>query len=409
MARRALADLPEEAQLVRAATRGLLGQAQLVSGDAVAAGHAFAEAAALGQPPHTLALALIAQGRLLQAQMLQGRFDLASATYHQILASAETHGVSDLPAVGVAQVYMAEMLREWNDLAGAEALVRMGITRCSEWPGLAEMALDGYITLARLLLAHGDTDGALAALDAAEALGRDAHVSQYAKRIALARARLWLGTGDEAELRRWAHSRQDTCQGEEKLGYLGLQERIMLARRYLGQGRPVDALARLDGLLATAEAGGLAGCTIEILLLRALSLQGQGQTAQAMMALNQALSLAEPQSYVRLFVDEGPRLVELLRQARSRGVAPSYIDELLAVSEAAGTTVTHHQVLAEPLSPRELELLRLLASGLSTSEIAGELYITTGTARNHLKNIFGKLDVHSRLQAVERARSLNVL
>lgn len=147
----------------------------------------------------------------------------------------------------------------------------------------------------------------------------------------------------------------------------------------------------------------------EILLLRALSFRGQGQTAQAMMALARALSLAEPQGYVRLFVDEGPRMVELLRQARSRGVAPEYVDTLLASGASPATAARKGDVPVDPLSNRELELLRLLAAGLSTSEIAGQLFITIGTARNHLKNIYGKLDVHGRVQAIERARALNML
>lgn len=408
MARQALADLPQDARLVRAATSGLLGQAQLVSGDAAAASHAFAEAAALGEPPHTISLALIAQGRLLQAQMLQGRFELAFATYRQTLASAENHGMSETPAIGVAQVYMAEIRRELNDLTAADDLVRQGIVRCTEWPGLAEMALDGYVTLARLLQTGGDTDAALAALDAGEALGHDAHVAQYAERIALARARLWLLSGNEAAATRWARARQQERQVDTQPGYVSLLEGIMLARLHLVHGRQDETLALLDGLFDAAEAGGLAGCMIEVLVLRALSLKGQGQTAQAMLALTHALSLAEPQGYIRLLVDEGSRVVGLLRETRSRGVARDYVDELLAASEAAGVAVADDHGLAEPLSARELELLRLLASGLSTSEIAGQLFITTGTARNHLKSIFGKLEVHSRVQAVERARALNL-
>ena len=102
-------------------------------------------------------------------------------------------------------------------------------------------------------------------------------------------------------------------------------------------------------------------------------------------------------------------MVELLRQARARGVAPAYINALLAACDAIGTDVTDDPGLVEPLSARELELLHLLASGLSTSDMAEQLFITTGTARNHLKNIFGKLGVHSRVQAIERARALNLL
>lgn len=405
MARRALDDLPPDARLVRGATSGLLGQAQLVSGDAVAAGQAFAEAADLGMAPNTLALALIAQGRLVQAEALQGRLHRAASTYHQTLAQGESYGMSAAPALGVAQVYMADVLREWNDLTAAEDLVREGVARCSEWAGLAEMALDGCVTLARLLQARGDADDAFDALSMGDALGRGAHVSQSPERIALARVWLWLDFGDETAVTRWVRSQQS---GPQEPGYVSLLERVMQARVHLAQQRPDEAFAALDRLLEVAEAGGLGGCTIEILALRALSLQGQGQIAQAMPVLARALELAEPQGYIRLFVDEGAGMARLLREARSRGAASAYVDNLLAAFAAAGTP-TGDDGLVEPLSPRELELLRLLASGLSTTEIAEQLFITTGTARNHLKSIYGKLDVHSRVQAIERARTLRVL
>jgi LuxR family maltose regulon positive regulatory protein len=409
MARRALADLPPDAQLVRAATSGLLAQAELLNGDARAAADAFAEAATLGELPHSLSLAMIAQGRLVQVQALQGLLHLAAVTYHQTIISAERYGMEDSPAVGVAQVYMADIRREWNDLAGAEELVRQGIARCTEWPGLAEMALDGYITLARLLQVRGDVDGAFANLDAAEILGRTAHVSQYAERIALTRARVSLLAGDEEGALGWARARESRPPDRVGAAYLDVLEGIMLARLHLVRGATEDALALLAGLLEAAEGGGLAGSAIEILLLRALCLQAQGQTAQAMVALSRALTLAEPQGYRRIFVDEGARMVRLLREARSRDVAGTYVHDLLRAADSAGAVPDDIPELVEPLSARELELLRLLASGLSTSEIAGQLFITPGTARNHLKSIFGKLDVHSRVQAVERARALRML
>lgn len=409
MARQALDDLPQDSSLVRSATSGLLGQAELVRGDAVSAGEAFADAAALSRPSDTFALTLIAQGRLLQTQVLQGRFGPAVATYRQSIALAEDSGIPDTPAIGVAQVYMAEILREWNDLAGAEDLVREGIRRCTEWPGLAEMALDGSITLARVLDARGDTQGAYETLEAAERSGRDARVFQCEERIALARAWLWIRNGDETEAMRWARDRRDAWQARGTPGYVGLQEQIMLARLSLSRGETDDALAVLHGRLETAESGGLTGCTIEILVLRALALHGRGQVAQAMPLLTRALALAEPEGYVRIFVDQGPQLVRVLRQARSRGVSPSYIDVLLRAADARVADDRDRQELVEPLSARELELLRLFASGLSTSEVAAQLFITTGTARNHLKNIYGKLDAHNRVQAIERARALNLL
>jgi LuxR family maltose regulon positive regulatory protein len=120
--------------------------------------------------------------------------------------------------------------------------------------------------------------------------------------------------------------------------------------------------------------------------------------------------LAEPEGYIRIFVDEGEPMLALLHQAASRGVAPDYLEKLLAVfGTTAQVSSPPAAALLEPLSEREREILRLIAAGLSTKEIANELVIVVGTVRNHIKHIYSKLDAHSRLQVVERARTLNLL
>jgi LuxR family maltose regulon positive regulatory protein len=359
-----------------------------------------------------MTLALIASGRLVLAQALQGRLHQAATTYRQTLELATTSGMAATPWIGVAQVGMGEVLREWNELEGAEDLVRRGIAHCTDVAGLAEMALDGSLTLARILQARGDTDGALAVLQQAEAFGRDGHVAQSAERVAVARARLWLTAtqGDVAAAWHWATAGEEVWRADENPGYVGLLERLTLARLHLIRGRRDEAAALLQWLLGRAEAGGLTGCVLEILALQARLFWQQDHVAQAMTALSRALALAEPQGYVRFFVDEGTPMVALLRQAQARGVAPAYVAALLtACGSAPQAPSPAAPALVEPLSTRERELLRLLAAGLSTPEIAAQLFITAGTVRNHLKSIYGKLAVHSRLQAVERARALGLL
>jgi LuxR family maltose regulon positive regulatory protein len=161
-------------------------------------------------------------------------------------------------------------------------------------------------------------------------------------------------------------------------------------------------------LFLAAKAGGRAERVIEVLALRALALQAQGDATQALACLEHALTLAEPEGYVRLFVDEGQAMNELLRQAVSRGIVPGFVRKLLA---AFLTPVPEMppQALIDPLSERELEVLRLLATSLSSTDIARELTIAVSTVRSHTKSIYSKLNVHRRLDAVERAKELELI
>lgn len=412
LARRALEDLPAADRWLRGVTMGCLAAAYLWSGQAAAASQAFAETVALGQTEDTIILALFASGRLVQAQALQGRLHQAATTYQQTLDLAGAYGLAAPPVIGVAKVAMADVLRAWNALDAAEDLVRQGTAQCVEAGVLAELALEGCLTLARILQARGDSEGALAALEQAERLGRHGHIAPSAGRVAAARARLWLTSpaGDIAAAVRWANEREEAWRTDEPPSYAGMLERLTLARLRLVQGRRDDAATLLTRLLGRAEAGGLLGCAIEILALHARLLHEKGQEAPAMIALSRALALAEPEGYVRLFVDEGPPMIGLLRQAQARGVAPAYVAALLSACGSAPPSPSPlAAALVEPLTVRELEALRLLAAGLSTPEIAAQLYVTVGTVRSHLKSISRKLDVHSRLQAVERARALGLL
>jgi len=419
LARQALADLPLDERRVRGATTAFLGSAYLSHGDAAAASLAYGEAVALSQTPATITLALFASGRLVLAQALHGQPHQAAATYRRTLDLAASHGMAAPPAIGAAQVGMGEALREWNDLDGADDLLRRGITHCRGANGMAQMALEGSLTLARVLQSRGNPEDALAVLEQARAHAHDHHVAQSAERLAVARARLWLTAtpGDVATARRWADARAAAWQTDvdEPPDYVGLLERLTLARLREAQGRHAEAAALLRTLLGRTEAGGLTGCVIEILALQARLALEQDHLAQAMIALIRALTLAEPEGYVRVFVDEGAPMVTLLRYARARGVAPDYVDVLLAAcgsgpwAQTTSPAASVARALIEPLSVRELEVLRLLAAGLSTPEIAAQLFITAGTTRIHLKHIYRKLDAHSRLQAVERARGLNLL
>jgi LuxR family maltose regulon positive regulatory protein len=197
---------------------------------------------------------------------------------------------------------------------------------------------------------------------------------------------------------------------------LGLARVLIAQREYQG------ALALLSRLIETEDARGWTGRVIEPLALQAVALHAQGEASAALVALERALVLAEPEGYIRTFVDEGQQMAALLREALARGIAPAYVEHLLAAFRppdteiqgdgAAGSVPSHRltaSMLTEPVTARELEVLRLLAAGASNAEMARDLVVEQSTIKTHLINLYGKLGVHSRTQAVARARALHLL
>jgi LuxR family maltose regulon positive regulatory protein len=199
-------------------------------------------------------------------------------------------------------------------------------------------------------------------------------------------------------------------------------EHLVWVRLLIIQNKPDQALKLLEHLLQAAEDGGRTGRVVEILSLQALAHAALGDKQQALISLERSLSLAEPEGYIRLFVDEGAPMAKLLSQAASRGIAPVYVGKLLAAFEietndegrrtkesVPSFVLRPPSPLVDPLSDRELEVLRLLNTDLSAPEIADELVVSANTVRTHIKRIYSKLDVHSRYEAVARAKELGLL
>ena len=218
--------------------------------------------------------------------------------------------------------------------------------------------------------------------------------------------------------------RERDLSADDDLSYLREFEHITLARvliaRYKSEreDRSIhEAVGLLKRLLEAAEEGRRTGSVIEILVLQALAHEAQGNIPVALVPLERALTLAEPEGYVRIFVDEGAPMAALLRRAALPGVAPPYVSKLLNALDAeatvrrgpAGPASPVAQPLEEPLSERELEVLRLVATGMSNRDIARDLVLATGTVKKHINNIFTKLNVRSRTQAAAQATKLGLL
>ncbi len=246
---------------------------------------------------------------------------------------------------------MGKVLCEWNDLGEAERHLRNGVESLSQWGGLAEITSFSYLDLARVLRARGDVAGARSMIDQAEQICRQHHVPEGVAFAAAMQARFALHPRwrDLADATRWASSREGELQANGRASYTREIERLTLARVLIAQDKLADAAALLDRLLHSAEAAEATGRVIEVLILQALTRQAQANTVDAMMALTRALSLAEPEGYMRVFLDEDAPMVSLLREAQSRRIARTYVQKLLsAFGEAAQTGSSLERELVEP-------------------------------------------------------------
>jgi LuxR family maltose regulon positive regulatory protein len=366
---------------------------------------------------------------LADIQIAQGRLHEAMTTYERALQWATEPGAPVLRGAADMYVGMSDLHREHNDLKTATQHL-LTSQALGELAGLPQNPYRWCAAMARIRVAQGDLDGALDLLDQAERL-YDANFSPNVRPVATRKIRVWVAQGRLDEALGWA--REQGLSVEDELSYMHEFDHITLARVLLARyqsnradGSISGVVGLLERLLKAAEEGGRMGSVIEILVLQAIAYHAQGDLPAALKPLQKALTLAEPEGYVRMFVDEGPPMAQLLLEAASRGIMPDYTGKLLAAFEAkqlssAGesplpsspTTLPEGyrdgESLTEPLSQRELEVLRMFKTELSGPEIARELVIALSTVRTHTKSIYSKLNVNNRRAAVKRAAELNLI
>jgi LuxR family maltose regulon positive regulatory protein len=353
---------------------------------------------------------------LASVHLAQGQLHKTATTCRDALRVADERvkrGRRQLPVAATGHNVMSQVLHEWNDVDGALRYAREGVKLSEQWGWQEGLAL-GYRRWARALQTTGDVVGAQEAIQKARQAASSLS-PWFGAHMAAHQARLWLAQGNLAPAAHWAQ--ESGLRADDEPSYQSMDEHSSLARLLMAQGKLDEASRLLTRLVEVTEAAGATGYVIESLVLRAVALQAQGKQDQALAALERALALGEPEGYVRTFIDEGPQMGQLLRRAVVQGISVDYAGRLLSTLEEEATrTATPPAIsegarppLVEPLSPRETEVLRLLTTHLSHAEMAEELVVSLNTVRSHVKSIYGKLGVHSRMEAVEQARGLGLL
>jgi LuxR family maltose regulon positive regulatory protein len=406
LANLALERLPLTKQGERGVAFFVLGGAYLLNGDWAAAGDAMTQAAAVGQQGENLHIAVPALNALADIQATQGHLHQAQATAEAAIHLVTGADGQSQPVAAGALAALAELAYEWNDLEGALAYVHQSVELGRLW-GNSDTLAASYLTLADVLMAHGDLDEACDVLQEAEHLSQEMTVfPSFSTRLGATRARLWLAQGDWAAAARWAEN-----VSFDTRDVFHAKASLVLARVRVTLGQYDDALRVVLPLVAMAQSHDLTAWRIEGLALEAWVRYAQGEEQRALATLAEALTLAEPEGYVRRFVDLGPALAPLLQKAAARGIVPDYTGNLLAASDLSEEMplLPQAQPLIEPLSPRELEVLALVAEGLSNRQVGQRLHIAESTVKSHLNTIYGKLGVENRTQATVKARSLRLL
>ncbi len=411
-ASRALDLVAEDDHLGRGGAAALLGLAYWTTGDLDAAYRWFADGVLQLEQGGHLADVVGGAITLTDIRLTQGRQTEALSLFERGLAMATQPGSPILRGASDMHVGISRILRERNDLGGARQHLSQS-EQLGEANGLPQNRHRWRIAMAQIRQAEGDLDGALELLTEAERL----YVGDFspdARPISAMIARVWIAQGRLGDA--WGWAREQGLSAADDLTYIREFEHTTLARLLLAQGSHdraepslVEASELAERLLAAAESAGRNGSAIEILVVLALARDSRGDQAGARAALERALALAEPEGYVRVFVDEGPSMAALLRLMAKDRAASSYVRQLLAAAMTTARETAREQPLIEPLSERELEVLRLLESDFDGPDIARELSVSLPTVRTHTRNIYAKLGVTSRRAAVRRAAELGLL
>ena len=413
-AQRALDYLPLQELQWRCAALIALGDAYASKGEVVAAYETRLDAVETCKETGDAYLLMIASLRLADTLRQNGRLQEVIDRCEQQMQIAAESGISTTIVAGWLLAIWGETLAEHNnlDLALQKVVKGVGLTERGR-----DVAMIGWsnLCLVRVLFSRGAVAEAEKVIQKMEKKDREFDLPLWVPvQMSAWQVRIWLKQGNLEAASRWAGERGLGVEGD--LSSHHEIEYVVLARYLIAHERSDDAIKLLPRLFEAADKRGHTSRVIGILILQALAYQAAGDRVQSMTTLEQALTLAEPGGFIRVFIDEGPPMANLLNEAFTSGMTTDYVRRLMAAfpdagSPSASPPSTHSTKpdLIEPLSERELEVLQLVANGLTNQEIAGKLFLSLNTVKVHTRNIYGKLGVNNRTQAAARARTLGII
>jgi LuxR family maltose regulon positive regulatory protein len=357
-------------------------------------------------------LTIVNNSNLANVLIEQGSLRQAARIYSDTLQIATRPDGQKSIIAGRVYGELSQVFYEWNHLEDAFQFAQQCLTLCRQW-GNMDLQAVGYVMLARLEHLRAHPEKVQEAMEAAEQLvdGFDL-APKYSVWVKSALARLYIVQGN---LEKASHLIQQSgiqmgrMNGDAEISYLQEPIVLILVRLLMAKGDYSAALALSKGLLQKAEAEKRMGRVIEVLVLQSLAFEGKKDMDQALAVLEKALLYAQPEGYARVFLDEGEPMAKLLFQAKAHRIGQGYASELLsALGEVFSIELPPAQLLIEPLTLRELEVLKLIEAGYSNQDIADKLVISMPTVKRHISNIYAKLGVESRTQAVSLGKELRL-
>lgn len=414
-ARQALEYLPGidlVSRSLRTVANSLLGDASSMNGDLEQARLAYLESARIGKTAGDIHLTIVVNSNLANILIEQGLLHQAASIYSETLSMATRPDGQKTLIAGRVLVELSQIHYEWNHLEDSLRYARQSLALCRQW-GNVDLQAVCYGMLARVEYLRSHPEEAQGAMQAAAQLANGYDLApRYSVWVKSALAHLSINQGN---LEKASHLIQETgitighFIADAEIAYLDEPIYLAFLRLLLAQGEFDTALALSHSLLRKVEAAKRTGRMIEVLALQALALQGKKDLDQALAVLERAILLAQPEGYIRTFLDEGEPMAKLLYQVKAHRMGTGYAAGLLsAMGFASGRALPPAELLIEPLTSRELEVLKLIEAGCSNQEIAAELVISLPTVKRHISNIYTKLGTNSRTQAVSRGKELNL-